>query len=359
MTLAFAPSPARPLLVTDDPLLLDDALRVAALAGVALDVAASAAAARAGWSAAPLVVVGSDLAPSCAASGLTRRPGVVLLGADLDDGSVWQTAVAVGAEHVVFLPDAEPWLTELLAESVEPTRAGALRVGILGARGGAGATSLAVALAVQAAAGGIRTWLVDGDPLGAGIDLVLGGEHAPGVRWPDLEQARGRLGAGALDDALPLLHGVRVLSCARDAAEPVPDAVPAVLGAARRSADLVLVDLPRPSGPWADALLAELDTVVLVVPCELRATAAAGHLADRLRAAGVSLLLVTRGPSPAGLAPAEVARVVGAPVFVAMRQQPGLDRLLERGEPPGQGRGPLASACVALLDALLPERRAA
>ena len=107
--------------VLGTPDVLDDLLRLAATAGVELTVApdADAAAARRAWEAAPFVVVAADAALGCAAAGLRRRSGVALLGDDLDDGSVWETAVHVGAEHVVFLPDAEGWLADRFADAAE------------------------------------------------------------------------------------------------------------------------------------------------------------------------------------------------------------------------------------------------
>ena len=47
--------------------------------------------------------------------------------------------------------------------------------------------------------------MVDADPVGGGIDLVVGAEHAPGVRWPELAGTSGRLSAASLSDALPKL----------------------------------------------------------------------------------------------------------------------------------------------------------
>ncbi len=350
-------APTRPLLVTEDAVLLDDLLRLAALAGTEVDVTTGPPGHRPGWLAAPLVLLGSDAAVRCVRAGLPRRPGVVLVGGDPDDPSVWQTGVSLGAEHVVFLPDGEPWLVDRLAEAVEPDRSLAPVVGVVGGRGGAGATSLAVALACAAVDAGQAAWLVDGDPLGGGIDLALGGEHALGARWPDVAQARGRLPAAALTEAVPLLHGVRVLSCARPGEELPVDAVAPVLGAARRSADLVVVDLPREIGLAQQALLADLDTCLLLVPCELRATAAAAQVAARLLPHCADVRLVTRGPAPAALQPADVERVVGLPLALAMRAHTGLAALLERGDPPG--RGGLTTGSRALLDLLLPQHRAA
>src|SRR5690606_39629001 len=76
-------------------------------------------------------------------------------------------------------------------------------VAVLGGRGGAGASVLAAGLAVTAAQAGHRVLLVDGDPLGGGLDLVPGWEDDDGVRWPELSDTSGRLAAGALIGALP------------------------------------------------------------------------------------------------------------------------------------------------------------
>jgi chitodextrinase len=67
---------ARSLVLTADEALLDELLRLAAAAGVEVDVAPDPVAARPRWQAAPLVVVGDDQAES-AAGQLGRRPQVI------------------------------------------------------------------------------------------------------------------------------------------------------------------------------------------------------------------------------------------------------------------------------------------
>src|SRR4051794_41961528 len=108
------------------------------MAGTEVDVATDAGAGRRSWSSAASVVVGRDTAEACARARLPRRPGVVLLGDDLDEAGIWQLAVEVGAEHVVFLPDGEAWLVEMLAESVEPIRFSGEGGAAIGGRGGGG-----------------------------------------------------------------------------------------------------------------------------------------------------------------------------------------------------------------------------
>ena len=345
---------SRPLLVTADPDALEELLRLAATAGVEVDVAHDVPSARRCWGTAPLVVIGPDLVDRFARSRLGRRSNVVVLGRDLDDGSIWQRAVEVGAEQVVFLPDAEPWLVETFADAVEGAAHQGVLVAVLGGRGGAGATTLSSALALTAVRRKFATLLVDGDPLGGGIDLVFGGEVAGGLRWPDLVATRGRVPGQALAEALPKLEDLSVLSW--DRGDPTPlsvEAVQAVLAAACRSWDLVVVDLPRSLDEASREVLASATTALLVVPAEVRATAAAARVAGRAGLLCRDLRLVVRGPAPAGLAAAEVAAALGLPLAGDIRAEPGLELALEHGEPPGRSRrSPLAGLCDVLLDDL-------
>ena len=66
-----APPPARPLIITGDPELLDDVLRLAAAAGVDVDVAAHALASPRAWHRAGVAVCSS---PTAQVSVLSPRP---------------------------------------------------------------------------------------------------------------------------------------------------------------------------------------------------------------------------------------------------------------------------------------------
>ena len=220
----------RPLLVTSDPDALDDLLRLAAMASAEPDVASDAAEARRLWDAAPLVVVTDDALDDLAAACPPRRDNVLVLGRDLDDAGVWHRAVEVGAKRVVFLPDAERFLVDALADAAEGRPGQAAVLAVVGGRGGAGATTLACALAQTAGRRGLETLLVDADPLGGGLDVVFLAEDEPGLRWPDLASSRGRVPAGALGRALPRLADLALLSWDRSSATQVPvDAARAVL----------------------------------------------------------------------------------------------------------------------------------
>jgi len=94
----------RPLLLTRDPDLLDDLRRLSVAAGVEPDVVTTAAAGRRLWSAAPVVVVGDDLAEEVVSASFARRAdvgprvhhprGPVVLRPRLMDASVVVPAVA-------------------------------------------------------------------------------------------------------------------------------------------------------------------------------------------------------------------------------------------------------------------------
>jgi len=351
--------PDRPLLATTDHDLLDDLLRLCAAAGVEAQVAHEVAAARAEWSAAPLVVVDDDVSAAALAAGLARRPDVVLVARDLCDDATWERASRLGAS-VVVLPDAERWLLDRLAgTAVEPVP-DATTIAVLGGRGGAGASILACALATTGAAR-CPTVLVDADPLGGGLDLLLGVETAPGLRWRDLAGAGGTVSPAALVRALPRASGLPLLSWDRGDPVQVPaDTVGAVLAAVRGSHRLVVADLPRRLDAAAEVVAVESDVVLLVVPAEVRAAAAAGRVAAAVARFAGDVRVVVRGPAPSGLTGPDVARSLGLPLEGWLRPEPGLAAALERGEAPGRsGRGPLAQLCGKLLDTHLAELRPA
>jgi Mrp family chromosome partitioning ATPase len=381
----------RPLVVTADELVLDDVLRLAAAAGVEVIVATDAAAARPGWSTAPLVLIGPDVAATCAGAEFGRRAPVVLVSRCELDADDWRAALRAGAESVCVLPAGEPELVQRLGEAVERSATDGVVVGCIGGRGGAGASVLACALAVTAARSGRSALLVDLDPLGGGADLLLGAEDVPGLRWPELRAAAGRLPGAALRAALPQSAGVAVLAADRplaaaspsadrsprrgwvpvqavavasvasvgtmlaDTGEDVHPGIPAeaavaVLRAGARSGDVVVVDLPRSVSATGHAVTAALDLLVVVTPAEVRACAASGALVSELRPPAGRAGLVVRTPGPSRLDPALIAGCIGLPLLAAMRTEPGLAADLDRGDVPGgRTRGPLAACCRQLL----------
>jgi secretion/DNA translocation related CpaE-like protein len=267
----------------------------------------------------------------------------------------WHLAELLGAAHVALLPIAEPWLVDRFADARHRGGAEGRTVAVIGGRGGAGATVLASGLAVTAGRCGLSALLVDADPLGGGLDLALGWEELVGLRWSGLSQADGRVDASALVEALPRRGDLVALSFDRgDQHTLPPEAVAATLDAGRRGRDVVVIDLPRHLDDAAVVALQAADRVLLVVPAELRAAAAAGRVARTVAPHCQDLSVVVRGPSPGRLKADEVVHALGLPLAGTLRPEPGLAAALERGEAPAQtGRGPLAALCQRLLKELV------
>jgi secretion/DNA translocation related CpaE-like protein len=220
---------------------------------------------------------------------------------------------------------------------------------------------LAAGLAVTAARQGLRPLLVDADPLGGGLDLVVGHEGSAGLRWPDLAGTAGRVNPPALFDALPRVGQLWLLSWDRgDVLNVPPDAVDAAIDAGRRGSDLVVIDLPRRPDEAALHALQAADAVYMVVPAEVRACAAAARVLTMVRQHTADLRCVVRGPAPAGLRSRDLAAALGLPLAGVLRPDPGLAAALDRGEAPaGNGRGHLAELCRRLLSDLAPAAEAA
>ena len=110
-----------------------------------------------------------------------------------------------------------------MAELLAP----AIVVGVLGASGGLGASTLTVALALTAAQGGLapspQAVAVDGVLSRGGLDVTACVEHVAGLRWADLTGARGSVDGQDLLAELPRACGVPVLSAAPQAPPPPPN----------------------------------------------------------------------------------------------------------------------------------------
>jgi secretion/DNA translocation related CpaE-like protein len=212
----------------------------------------------------------------------------------------------------------------------------------------------AAGLAVTAANLGKRVLLVDADPLGGGLDLVLGWEDDAGLRWPEFTASSGQLDGLALVGALPGRGDLAVLSFdRRQTATAPPEAMAAVLAAGRNARDLVVVDTPRHMDAAAVVAMQTADECLLVVPAEVRAVTAAAKVVAVASEHCARIRTVVRGPAPGRLGAAEIGKSLGLPVAGTLRPEQGLPAMLESGVPPTTGgRGPLAVLCRRLVDEL-------
>jgi secretion/DNA translocation related CpaE-like protein len=346
------------LAVLAEPALRDELDRIAAAAGVRVVHAGSALpVSRKAWSAALAVILDESAAQGCAVTGLPRRAHVIVVAGADPAPTTWAAAIDVGAQHVLKLPAQEHDLVRELADAGDSARddgaAGAV-VAVIGGRGGAGASLFAVALAQSVS----DSLLVDVDPWAGGIDLLVGAETTPGVRWPDLALQGGRLTWSAVREALPRHRGISLLSGTRRGDELDAGAVQAVIDAGRRGGATVVCDLPRRLTGAVETVLETADLVVVISPCDVRACAATATMAPMLAGLNPNIGLVVRGPSPGGLRAEEVAEIAGLPLLVSMKPDPRLAEQLEQGGLRLGRRSALAAAARRVL-AVLPMHPAA
>lgn len=351
----------RPIVLsTGDPVLRDEVLRIAAAAectvlerNLPVGIAGPGTPpSRIEWDEADAILLDVDHAREASSRRLPRRDAIFVLGRGEPGVDQWRAATAVGASHVLGLPQDEATLIGLLGREHDRTEGDGGVITVVGGRGGAGTSTLAVALALSASAAGSRTLLVDGDSYGPGLDLLLGWEEQPGLRWSGLVVEAGRISGDALHSAVPSSGSLAVLSAGRaDSGSSGLDATAcaAVVDAGRRSGDLVVCDVPRHPGPHTDVFHDAADLVVLVVPAEIGAVAGAENLLAYLRGRNSNVGLVVRGPAPGGLRGADIADALRLPLLATMRPEPGLAQRIERGGLGLGRRSPLTDAAESIL----------
>jgi len=328
------------LLLSGDPLPAEQAGLVAASVGLRCAVSTDpddAVAPVAG-----LVVVGADLLARC-----PPGPQDLVVAAD---GEVVPPAASGPTTH--RLPSGRDALARYLADGTARRGSGTV-VGVLGAVGGAGASTLALALA---AAG--RGWLLDLDPVRSCTEAATGAEHAEGARWPDLQHLAGRLPRGLLAERLPAADGVPLvgwsaLDGAGPGGGPGTAAVEAVVAAGRAGAPVVVLDLPAAAAATAGPVWRLVDAAVLVVPDEVPAAVTGRRIVAALRAVVGTVHVVVRERRAGGPGARVVAEVLGVPSASRWRRQPALGRAADDGElVAAVRRGPTSAVAAELIDVL-------
>lgn len=246
----------------------------------------------------------------------------------------WEAALKCHASQAYILPaQSAELLTKMSTLAARRTgsasRAGlSATISVVGAVGGAGASTFAGALA-RCAPGPVT--LIDADPASGGLDLLLGLEDVPGARWPDLmlgESSAGVVDAGDLRSALPATPDqVAVLSAARSTlADPFtvgPSHLATVLSSLSAVPGVVVVDLA------AGATVPDCDLAVVMVPTEVRSASAAARYLHRLRATKTPHVVLTRRRAWSGLEPADIHRVVGSEPLADIPTVTALPRQVE------------------------------
>ncbi len=247
-----------------------------------------------------------------------------------------QNPALPASTDVITAPGTEP-VPNVPATTTDST---ATCLMLVPAVGGAGASIVAAASALVLSREK-PVCLVDADALAGGIDLVLGMETEPGLRWQDFSAADGRLDGAALYEALPSCPrspALKVLTWTRsrtsetaynhasannkfDSADRPgrtdrPDDVrhiASTISCLIHAGITVIVDCPK-QVEYVTALGALADDTVIVLPTSVRAIAAAGPLASICAQAGFTPNLAVRYQQHRDISVEEVEYALDLPI---------------------------------------------
>jgi hypothetical protein len=232
---------------------------------------------------------------------------------------------------------------------------------VFGGCGGAGASTLAAGLARSALRSGRAVVLVDGDPLGGGLETLLADELSSGppglagfggstgstgsTRPPDFPASAATFGspaphassgrgsvrsvgaslASALHPRRTAESGLTVLSWGRpDGATIPPDAMRLALSELAGTAELLVVDLPRTLGDATRIAAAYATHSLLIAPVAERAAISSHRLLAQLGVLGPRPSLVARLPCRDLLDPPHLAELLRLPLSGVLKH--GRDR---------------------------------
>lgn len=246
------------------------------------------------------------------------------------------TPASPASVDVITAPGTEP-VPNVPATTTDST---ATCLMLVPAVGGAGASITAAASALVLSRER-PICLVDADALAGGIDLVLGMETEPGLRWQDFSAADGRLDGAALYEALPSCPrspALKVLTWTRsrtpetaynhasaatkfDSADRPgrtdrPDDVrhiASTISCLIHAGITVIVDCPK-QVEYVTTLGALADDTVIILPASVRAIAAGGHLARVCAQAGFTPSLAVRHQQHRDISVEEIEYALDLPI---------------------------------------------
>ena len=251
---------------------------------------------------------------------------VVILALDGVSAKTWQLALELDAEHVEVLPSETDWLIEHV---VPPIQSRAHVVLITPVVGGAGASTVACALAGQYASQGAKVCLVDADLGAGGLDVLMGCEQTPGIRWADIASVQGAVNGGELFDSLIISQGIHVLAPNRGQFDIDASHILTTIETLTSACDVVLIDAPRMTEELTQSLGALSDDVLLVMPTTVQASSLATAVKERF--ADIRCGLVVRQVPGSGLTPIGVAQAVDIPLRVTLPTDARIVEQVEQG----------------------------
>ncbi|WP_454300924.1 hypothetical protein [Salana multivorans] len=270
-----------------------------------------------------------------------RGHGIVVVRSDQVGGG--GDAAAQGAlAHAITLPERAGDLADAIAIALAARSS--RTIGVLAARGGAGASVTAAMLARMLAERGRSAALVD---LVGGLEHLLALEDEPGPRWADLEEQSAPFVGSHLAGLLPTWAGVPVLGIDSRGG---PGAVGPVLAALHESVSTVVLDAGRCRPPVVCETL-----LVVATPEPAGVLGARELIADAATAGSPDIRLVLRRVPGIDVDPREVEDACGAPLVGVLPHARLLISDLARGVTPGdRRRSRLVRTMRTLAEALVP-----
>ena len=251
---------------------------------------------------------------------------VVILAPEGVSAKTWQLALQFDAEHVEVLPNESDWLIEHV---VPPIQSRAHVVLVTPAVGGAGASTVACALAAQYAAQGVKVCLIDADLRAGGLDVLMGCEQAAGMRWADITSLQGSVDGAELFNSLIVSHAIHVLAPKRGKFEVDSSKILTLIETLASACDVVVVDAPRMTEELTQSLTSLSDDVLLVMPTTVRASSLVTTVKERF--ADVRCGLVVRQVPGSGLTPIGVAQAVDIPLRATLPTDARVVEQVEQG----------------------------
>ena len=250
----------------------------------------------------------------------------------------WKLALKAGTADAFILPAQATELLSALRNDAAvstPSSSQGSVITVSSATGGSGCSTIAAALALYSH-DKTPTVLIDADPHSGGMDLLLGCEDNPGIRWVDLTSTDGVLNGVDLIAALPNSgSGLPILSVDRLSLDSgiTEEKLQQVI-AALRGTHRIIIDIPAYTSALTTTLTVA-DACYLVIPPEVRAAAVASRMVKYLRnhsSKTTSKLQVTgivRHRGWAGLRIRDIESIVGITIAAEVGNIPALPKKIE------------------------------
>jgi pilus assembly protein CpaE len=244
------------------------------------------------------------------------------------DAETILAVVRAGAREYVY-PPYQPGLLQALErvardraqQASVPGAAGQL-VGVLSAKGGCGATTIACHLASE-----VRRLtqkeilLADLDLHGGGVGFAMAAQSQYSIQdaASNLERLDLSFWKGLVSNGRPRLEVIHAPRQPLLSAAPQPEPFREVLRFTRANYDWVIGDLGRTLNYFTSSLIEEFDTVLLVTTPEVPAFYLTKNIVQDLRRQGFSdtriRLLINRAARGEEFAISQVERLIGLPVY--------------------------------------------